>query len=538
MKNAMFRLGRFILPLFLVCATLASAQDKFVDRNCRVRIAVKHEVDHLAIQGSGSYQVVSSGGKPICNLAPRSPYFIEITRGQPGDRSYRLVIGEMNLHQVESAIAFAKQVKDKYQMGVKVLRIPARDPDDSVIIVTIGEFTSQDAARQAVKKMTGESIRYIYEDRTRAKKGQVRLMSRDGSILASDEQSLRLVPMNLEADSIALRELRPDSYSPGVMDGSRHYRGDMELTINEEGSLTAVNDLWVEFYLYSVVAAEIGSDAPDEALKAQAVAARSEAYAKINRGIVSSSFFDFFDTPMFQAYHGKSDETVRVRAAVDATRGEVLVWHGEPADTVYSHCCGGVVASAEDMWDGPNERYEPRLLDRLLDTACPDLTNFGNARKWTAVAAVDALCNPNQEGYPEYAKKYFKWQKRFSGSEVSRWARDAYGTGDVLDILVTRRTPSGRVRELKVVGERKTVTIKREVALRQAFGGLYSNFFTFVKEHDGAGKLARIIIDGAGYGHGVGMCQMGAFMMAKKGYNYRQILAHYYESVRIRRLYR
>ena len=197
-----------------------------------------------------------------------------------------------------------------------------------MIIVTIGEFLTQEAARQAIAKMPAENIRYIYEDRSPAKKGQVRLMSRDGSILAYDEHLLKLTPANLSDDSIALRETRAASWTAAGMDGSRRYRGDMDLGINEDGSLTAVNDLFVEFYLYSVVAAEIGADASDEALKAQAVAARSEAYAKICRGIVSgSSLFDFYDTPMFQFYPGKNEETERVRAAVDATRGEVLVWH-------------------------------------------------------------------------------------------------------------------------------------------------------------------------------------------------------------------
>jgi hypothetical protein len=197
-------------------------------------------------------------------------------------------------------------------------------------------------------------------------------------------------------------------------------------------------------------------------------------------------------------------------------------------------------ASSNGFWVylGTNARLlTPDLVDRLADVSMPDLTAFANARQWTAVA-VDSLCNPDQAGYPEYAKKYFKWQKRYSGSEFSAMSNRNYGTGDVLDVLVTRRTPSGRVREIKIVGERKTVTIKRELALRECLGEVYSNFLTFVKEHDSNGKLSRIVIDGAGYGHGVGMCQMGAYMMALKGYNYRQILAHYYKDVKIRRLYR
>ena len=119
--------------------------------------------------------------------------------------------------------------------------------------------------------------------------------------------------------------------------------------------------MWVEYYLYSVVSAEMGSDAPMESLKAQAVAGRSEAAAKITRGIVSSSFFDFYDTAIAQVYRGKGDETKRVRQAVDSTRGEVLVWQGHVVDAVYSNSCGGVIADSHDMWAGENEGTRRRI---------------------------------------------------------------------------------------------------------------------------------------------------------------------------------
>jgi SpoIID/LytB domain protein len=272
-------------------------------------------------------------------------------------------------------------------------------------------------------------------------------------------------------------------------------------------------------------------------MKAQAVAGRSEAVAKIQKGIVSGSFFDFFATAMCQAYPGKGRETAKTRQAVDATRGEILVCNSEPVDAVYSNCCGGVVATGQDLWDGEPEPYFFREVDRLDKNTPPDLSNWNAAYQWAATD-VDVLCNPDQPGFPNYAKKYHHWEKEYSGAEFSRLADRMYGTGPVRDLVVQRRTPSGRVRKLQIVGENKTVTVHREMELREALGDLYSTFFSFVKEYDKGGRLSRLTIHGAGFGHGVGMCQMGAYMMALHGYNYRQILAHYYKDVKIRRLYR
>jgi len=510
----------------------AKAQEKFRARNFRVRVAVQHEVEALALQGLGAYQVIAANGRPLTQMTAFDPYFVQITRGQPGSRLYRLVLRELDAHQVDPAVEYAKAAKDAYGLPVKVLRMPARDRHESRIIVTLGEFQTLEAARNYHQTLKNEKVRYIYEDRARAEQGEVRLLNRQGSIVARDSRFLRLVPLDIAAGSLRLMELNPSRFKANDLLEARRYRGEMELTINEEGTLTAVNDLWIEYYLYSVVGGEIGQDAPVEALKAQAVVARSEAVAKIQRGIVSSSFFDFFDTPIAQLYRGKQEEDPRVLQAVDATRGEILVWNGQAVDAVYGHSCGGVIASAHDVWGGMHEGYSVRRLDRLVNDKAPDLSNGSDAHAYTS-KPTDALCNPEQAGFPAYAKKYFRWTRRFSGAEFSALA----GVGRVKDVVVERRSPSGRVTRLKIIGDRTWVA-DDELEIRRALDHVNSTFFTVLPVQDENGYLKSLTVYGAGFGHGVGMCQMGAFMMGKKGYNYRQILAHYFTDVKIRRLYR
>ena len=514
------------------------AQEVFRQRNDRVRIAVLHEIDSLTLTAGGVYQVVSSEGEPLAFLGAHRPHHVQITRGLPGGRAYRLVLRELESHQVDSAIAIAKAARDAHGLPVKVLRIPGQGDEASRIIVTVGEFPSAEEARDYLKKHNLGSVEYIYEERARAREGQVRLLDKEGKLVASDGRSIRLVPLDVGKDALTLQETRPKGDTRNQVDKPRSYRGEFELAINEEGTLTAVNDLWVEYYLYSVVSGEIGSDAPLEALKAQAVAARSEAVAKIQRGIVSSSFFDFYDTALAQIYRGVGDESERVRRAVDATRGEILVWKGHAADAVYSHSCGGMIASSRDMWDGHNEGYAVRKRDSLPPGKAADLSDWERAHNFI-LNHRSSLCRPDQAGFPKYARKYYRWERKFTGEKFSRLANERYGTGTVKDIEVLQRNASGRVRKMKIVGEKKTAVIDRELEIRRALGGIYSTFFTWAKTYDKDRSVLRsLTIFGAGYGHGVGMCQMGAFMMAKRGYNYRQILGHYYQNVKMRRLYR
>lgn len=530
-------LSSLTLSIFLIFGIAPSqAQQVFRDRNYRVRICVKENVDQLAIQGDGSYQVLSADGKPLTTIVGGRPYFVQITRGRPGSRVYRLVLNELDGHMDRDAIRLGIAARDKYKLPVKVMRLPARTADATKIIVTVGEYTSAQQAQEAANKFNGIAIASIYEDKAVAREGQVRLLGEAGSILATDPQRLRLIPLGVAESSMWILGVDANKYSARDLAKARHYRGEIDLVINEQGTLTAVNDLWVEYYVYSVVPAEIGDDAPPEAMKAQAVAARSEAVAKIQMGIVSSSFFDFYDTSMAQVYKGKGAECALARQAVDSTRGELLIYHGEPVDAVYSHSCGGTLSTASDVWGTANAGWSKNEYD-TVEAKSPDLSDWSDAHEFTSNHGA-GLCNPNNAGYPNYGKGAYRWTKTFTGAAFSDMADRMYHTGRVKDVVVDKRTASGRVARLRIIGDSREVSIHRELEIREAMGDIKSTLFTFTKQADSRGRLANIAIYGAGWGHGVGLCQMGAVVMAHQGYNYRQILGHYFHDVRIRQLYR
>jgi stage II sporulation protein D len=315
------------------------------------------------------------------------------------------------------------------------------------------------------------------------------------------------------------------------------YRGALRVGVGRDRLLVAVNELPLEHYLYGVVGAEIGGFASDETLKAQAIAARSEAFAKLHKGRTSKDpLFDFRDsTP--QVYRGWRDENARIRAAVDATRGMILAWHGRPVDAVYGHSCGGVVAEVSEIWGGAPLAYSRRRWDRSGSANPVDLRSWQAAHDITRTEGVTAWCSPLQDGFPKYAEKHFRWRRTFSAAELSQTLDPVYQTGRIRRLVVDQRSPSGRVQRLRIEGSRRTVVLDRELHIRGALGSLKSTFFTFTTEDAADGSIERLTIFGAGYGHGVGMCQMGAFMMGRRGHAYNDILAHYFSGVSIARIY-
>ena len=280
-------LALLLLLVFPALIPRADGQQVFRDRNWRVRVCVEEDLDQLIVQGDGAYQVLSSRGAPLATLQAGQPYFIQITRGRPGGRTYRLVLNELEGHQDRQAIELGKAARDKLRLPVKVLRIAGKTKGSTRIVVTVGEYDALPEAREAGRALT-QPVEFIYEDRQLALEGQIRLLGRQGSILAADPRSVRIVPLNIETQSIHVYPYKGTKWSQAELAKSRHYRGDLDLVINEEGTLAVVNDLWIEYYLYAVVKAEMGDFAPDEALKAQAVAGRSEAVAKIQLGITPS----------------------------------------------------------------------------------------------------------------------------------------------------------------------------------------------------------------------------------------------------------
>lgn len=264
--------------------------------------------------------------------------------------------------------------------------------------------------------------------------------------------------------------------------GDRWYRGETQL-IHDGSDLTVINQVELEKYLYSVVGGEMPTSWPQEALKAQAVAARSYAMYKQKRS--RNQLYDLYSTTASQVYKGVSSETPSTLEAVNSTKGQVLTYGGEVILAVFHSSSGGYTENVEDVWTRPLP-----YLRGVVD-------------------------------YDQTAPVY-QWQKVLSGREIGQRLGNM---GTVRSLLPQGRTPQGRVTNLKVVSNRGTKTITGN-EFRKALN-LRSTLFQI---NDQGGQF---IISGRGFGHGIGLSQWGAYYLATQGANYRQILGHYYQQVKL-----
>lgn len=319
---------------------------------------------------------------------------------------------------------------------------------------------------------------------------------------------------------------------------NRGYRGDVYAVVDPNGSLAAVNALGAETLLQGVVPAEIFASSPTEALKAQAVAARNTLLAKLGRRHITEPFH-LCGEQHCQVYAGVDKESPRTNEAVRATAGQVLFYRGKVVDAVYSSNCGGHTEDNDVAWgDAPN----PALRGRPdFDMSSPN----GALRPFVA-----GLSSTNMDAYvrtqpPSYCGRVahrrpdkFRWQKTLKAAELQAMVQRAYpALGALRDIEPLGRGPGGRLMGLRLVGSKKTAVVNRELPIRQLFGNLNSAAFTLERQRDGRGALQAVTFTGGGWGHGVGLCQLGAIGRAEAGQTFRQILEHYYNGASVERIY-
>ena len=310
------------------------------------------------------------------------------------------------------------------------------------------------------------------------------------------------------------------------------YAGRVYVTIDRLGTMAVVNAVSENKLLAGLIPAEIFPSAPEEALKAQAVAARGELLSKIGTRHIGDPYRLCSQTHC-QVYSGTGHETPRTTAAVEATRGEVLFEKGgaELADPVYSANCGGHTENNENAW--PEMTALPSL--RGHRDVAQDKSDKGDAYAHGVtsenVAAFiahppSAYCGQSKLG----AGDRFRWTVTRSKDELEKLLAK-YRLGPIKSIEVLERGVSGRARSVRVSGATRAEVIHGELRIRQTFGNLRSSLFV-VEMQAGAATFR-----GAGFGHGVGMCQTGAMGMAETGKSYREVLRHYYPGTVLRKLW-
>ena len=342
----------------------------------------------------------------------------------------------------------------------------------------------------------------------------------------------------------------------------------------EGTAMWAINELPVERYLESVISSEMSATSSLRLLEAHAVISRSWLLAQIeNRRSAKTEqtslyscitgkdkmikWYDRQDHTLFdvcaddhcQRYQGITKETSpHVAVAIQHTCGQVLMSEGKICDARFSKCCGGAMEEFQYCWEDSPKPYLKAIGDTPEKTI-PDLTVEANAEEWIRTSP-DSFCNTTDKNilsqvlndYDQETTDFYRWRVYYTQEEISQLINSKLNIdfGQIMDLIPIERGKSARLCQLKIVGTKQTLIIGKELEIRRALSSshLYSSAFVVDKEDVNAeGIPALFHIIGCGWGHGVGLCQIGAAVMGEKGYNYDQILAHYYPGADLKELY-
>ncbi len=348
------------------------------------------------------------------------------------------------------------------------------------------------------------------------------------------------------------------------------FAGALSLLPCADGSITVVNRIGVEDYLRSVISSEMSATSSPELLRAHAVISRSWLLAQIRKNeriadgakaydactvtddeIVrwqdreDHTDFDVCADDHCQRYQGVTRQsTAAVAEAVDATAGIALTDpdSGELADARFSKCCGGVFELFENCWEPVHHSYLTVRSDAPDALVYPDLRYESRARAWIE-ASPEAFCNTADESvlsqvlnnYDRESIDFYRWTVRYGVEELSDLVRERTGIdfGTITDLVAVERGTSGRIVRLRITGTKRSMIIGKELEIRHALSRSHLRSSAFVVDRDGDDFVLR----GAGWGHGVGLCQIGAAVMAEKGYGWREILAHYFPGAELKKIY-
>jgi SpoIID/LytB domain protein len=351
--------------------------------------------------------------------------------------------------------------------------------------------------------------------------------------------------------------------------------GTLRFVVHED-KITAINQLSVEDYLTSVISSEMSATSSLELLKAHAVVSRSWLFAQIEKRKAlkdtGGDFFSFTKTKEeYIRWYDREDHTIfdvcaddhcqryqgitkasnaTVAEAVRATRGQLLMHGNKVCDARFSKCCGGATEEFEYCWEEKHYPYLTAVRDAEEEEhrELPDLTQEKEAQYWIR-KAPHSFCDTHDakilsqilNNYDQETTDFYRWHIRYSQEELAEIIRNNTKTdyGDIIDLIPVERGKSGRICKLKIVGTLKTLTIGKELEIRRTLSTshLFSSAFIVDKGELVDGIPQWFFISGAGWGHGVGLCQIGAAVMGEKGYKYDEILLHYYKGAEIRRFY-
>ena len=524
----------------------------------------KHRPEAYFAEGDAQF-VVSPGALDMSGLiiTPREEDFRKLTEEKVLSLLQECGVSEEKMNAIIAKLKASKDAEDAAEAS-STLYNKGKQPDVTVGIVSAQKihFSLNKPYLAKGEKVLGEQVVEFSE----------------GGVLWNGNQYSQLTfhPQSADA-SFSLSGVTIGVNFHWERKETQTFLGTLRFVV-ESDKIVAINELPVEKYLESVISSEMSATSSLELLKAHAVISRSWLLAQMKkrREVAESgnNFFSFTkkedtlirwydreDHTLFdvcaddhcQRYQGITKETSpHVAEAIRQTKGQILMDGEEICDARFSKCCGGITEEFQYCWEDTPKTYLTAVRDIALgvEHTLPNLTNEEEAEKWIRFNPP-AFCNTQDKkilsevlnDYDQETVNFYRWKETLSQEKLQQLIADKLkmDLGAILDMKAVERGKSGRISKLQIIGTEKIFTIGKELEIRRTLSDshLLSSAFVVDKyDKDEQGVPQRFELIGAGWGHGVGLCQIGAAVMGEQGYHYDAILLHYYQGAEIKKLYK
>ncbi len=524
----------------------------------------KHRPEAYFAEGDAQF-VVSPGALDMSGLiiTPREEDFRKLTEEKALSLLQECGVSEEKMNTIIAKLKASKDAEDAAEAS-STLYNKGKQPDVTVGIVSAQKihFSLNKPYLAKGEKVLGEQVVEFSE----------------GGVLWNGNQYSQLTfhPQSVDA-SFSLSDVTIGVNFHWERKETQTFLGTLRFVV-ESDKIVAINELPVEKYLESVISSEMSATSSLELLKAHAVISRSWLLAQMKKrrevAENGNNFFSFTkkedtlirwydreDHTLFdvcaddhcQRYQGITKETSpHVAEAIRQTKGQILMDGEEICDARFSKCCGGITEEFQYCWEDTPKTYLTAVRDIALgvEHTLPNLTNEEEAEKWIRFNRP-AFCNTQDKkilsevlnDYDQETVNFYRWKETLSQEKLQQLIADKLkmDLGSILDMKAVERGKSGRISKLQLIGTEKTFTIGKELEIRRTLSDshLLSSAFVVDKyDKDEMGVPQRFELIGAGWGHGVGLCQIGAAVMGEQGYHYDAILLHYYQGAEIKKLYK
>jgi SpoIID/LytB domain protein len=400
-----------------------------------------------------------------------------------------------------------------------------------------------------------------------------KILCRSSKSKIEAKDQFNFIPTNPISESFLIRDVVIGNKFHWERKEKQRFNHSLKL-IKDNGKISAINIIPLEGYLTSVISSEMSAKSSVELLKAQAVVARSWILSQIARSKEISTaeeayestieldgemikWYDREDHKLFdvcaddhcQRFQGVTKIiSESVFSAINQTKGIIIVSDDKICDTRYSKCCGGITESFENVWEPVKHNYLSSIIDYKYEPEIYkiDFSREENAKKWI-LGIPPSYCNTTDikilshilVDYDRETKDFYRWKVEFDQNELAELINDNTGIdfGNIIDLIPVERGYSARLVRLKIVGTKRTLIVGKELEIRRVLSKTHLYSSAFVIEKVGRKIPEKFILHGAGWGHGVGLCQIGAAVMAEMGFQFDEILLHYFSNSKLKRIY-